>query len=635
MRCELDKAYATELENRTGLADVQEQLRLAEAATDAANLRQRRVLDVAEGEMTALRQQLEQSQQLEQGCAEKLSSALIRTRLHSQRASKLARELATKTSDLQAALQRTLPGSDGAVTLQKHQDTTLRLTNLRKAVSLTPEAHRALLKELPQATDPNSGALLRYLDPDSRIKDQSVQAVKKAYQDADASGGPALVGQCRLDRYLEHVLDAMAGVCVNPHHQLQLLDALNGHFTDKTFADALTDRVLQTPAVRDVLAQIERAIERGTTIEKQLALMCGMIRPKGRVGALSLRQRNLLHPIAILLNKNGIGWKRVGTITGLGKTARRKLKKSTLADDGTVQGPPLYKEREGGRVYPQSVIDETRDYWIEESREAEGKSDTVSSGDPRKSKHNPTGSSRARTRWIRGTFAAHYKDYVEKFSANHAAEIEDGAARVPSYSFFMQHKPVSIRKEGKMACLCSRCLEFDLHCESMADAVRAHRRRSPGCGCTMRPNLIVTGRCTERTMLCTRGPEPHAQGAVGGFTSLHLTAAVSSLKIDGCIFGSRRSPPMAAVGESGLTRRRRMAKTSATWFLAWSRPPLIVPTRPAGTGRFSPSTRLSRSRRTWKSGSPVIRASSPTSTAPSLATRCFSIFTITSCQRMR
>ena len=122
---------------------------------------------------------------------------------------------------------------------------------------------------------------------------------------------------------------------------------MNGHFTDKTFADALTDRVLQTPAVRDVLAQIERAIERGTTIEKQLALMCGMIRPKGRVGALSLRQRNLLYPIAILLNKNGIGWKRVGTITGLGKTARRKLKKSTLADDGTVQGPPLYKEREG------------------------------------------------------------------------------------------------------------------------------------------------------------------------------------------------------------------------------------------------------------------------------------------------
>ena len=387
----------------------------------------------------------------------------------------------------------------------------MRLTNLRKAVSLAPEARRVLLKELPQANNPNSGALLRHLDPNSRIKDQSVQAVKKACQDADASGGSAPVGQRRLDRHLEHLLNAVAEVYVNPCHQLQLLDALNGHFTDKTFADALTDRVLQTPDVSNVLAQIERAIERGTTIEKQLTFHVQQNPANGQGWGARPAAAKLTLSLAILLNKSGIGWKRVGAITGLGKTARRKLKKSTVADDGSVQGPPLCKEREGGRVFPQSVIDETRDYWIEESRAAEGKSDTVSTGDPRKSNHNPAGSSRARTRWIRGTFTAHYKNYVEQHSANHAAEIEDGTARVPSYSFSTQQTTVSIRKEGKMTCLCCLCLEFDLHCESMANFARAHRRRLPSCGCTMRPNLIVTGRCTGNAMLCSRGPEPHAQ----------------------------------------------------------------------------------------------------------------------------
>ena len=42
------------------------------------------VCSTLQREIATLRHQLEQSQQLEQGCAEKLSSALNRTRLHSQ-----------------------------------------------------------------------------------------------------------------------------------------------------------------------------------------------------------------------------------------------------------------------------------------------------------------------------------------------------------------------------------------------------------------------------------------------------------------------------------------------------------------------------------------------------------------------
>ena len=49
---------------------------------------------------------------------------------------------------------------------------------------------------------------------------------------------------------------------------------------------------------------------------------------------------------------------------------------------------------------PQAVIDETVTYWMEESREAESKSDTVAvAGQPRKSRHNAVGAEREQIRY--------------------------------------------------------------------------------------------------------------------------------------------------------------------------------------------------------------------------------------------
>ena len=127
----------------------------------------------------------------------------------------------------------------------------------------------------------------------------------------------------------------------------------------------------------------------------------------------------------------------------------------------------------------------------------------------RKSKHNTQQPAvRVQIRWVRGTFAALYEEYAEATSLNHATEIDAGTYRVPGFTYFMQHKPMTIRKEGKLTCLCSSCLDVDLCSEAMGVAISQHRRRHASCGCAPRATDVRNGRASERAALCPRAAVP-------------------------------------------------------------------------------------------------------------------------------
>ena len=204
MQKALETAHDTEMQARRELAAAHEELDALEVEAD--RLRQQHAVDIedrvfADDWFEDVHRRLEASQESETKLTKRASTS-------SKTARRLATELEAKSVELEAALKIALPGSGGTVTLEKHRDVVSKLTNLRRAATLTPTEHRKLLKEvLPtQADTTGQLSVLKFFDPENQISASSMSTIQKAHAATDTGDS---VGKDRVDRYVKHTLDAI------------------------------------------------------------------------------------------------------------------------------------------------------------------------------------------------------------------------------------------------------------------------------------------------------------------------------------------------------------------------------------------------------------------------------------------
>lgn len=324
--------------------------------------------------------------------------------------------------------------------------------------------------------------------------------------------GQVKISEARLDQCFNDILGQLAQISTNPLQQIEVFRRCAERLEKKTIqSQELRNKIIEEIAATEGAAQ-------HATAHAALKTYCRSVRPDKFKGCFTQSQRDLLYPIAFHLCQAGATEKQTAEITGLGRRAMEQVKALRADNDGVVLNIPTraqYKAK-----YGAAIVRETANFWEENTRESEGKKNSLKDPSEKrrkvKSKRGVDSVEpiRHQIRWFRGTYIALYGKYVKMMlgkrgTGSNEATPDSVAFVIPSYSWFMNHKPWTVRREKDATCLCADCLQVDLMSAAVDEIGHKHRNANPDCKC-LGTRLVGTARLAEEAFVCPKvDPAPH------------------------------------------------------------------------------------------------------------------------------